>query len=445
MQAKPTAKPNEKSHAHLSAKPVAPSSSGTGQAFGAPAGMPLFLRPKLAISQPGDAAEAEADQIAHQMMRMPAPVMQRQCANGESGGPPCPACRERETAKVSRKADSGTVGDTPNSVHSTLRSPGQLLPVSTQAFFTPRFGRDLSHVRVHTNSEAQQSARDVNALAYTVGSHVVFGAGRYSPESSEGLHLLAHELTHVVQQEGNTGLLARQTVAGASAGVPLWHPGVAHDHTPTERWADVQADARASCTAQAAAMEVSGPTIGGVVDASIACACATLSPAQVLDLAGRTVLSGSPLGQAHLDHYLIGGGVNLAENLDDVLRRDAGVRSVLAAAIGRNTTGFVTIAQADYAVDDFRNAFGSIDRMDYEVDTAAGTVHVWFQDRYEWHPVGFGYSALPGDGRRGTNCVHAAAVEMQSSGAQDYWMFGNATVPLTLITGVIATGSRARE
>lgn len=166
-----------------------------------------------------------------------------------------------------------------------------------------------------------------------------------------------------------------------------------------------------------------------------------MSPAGVLAVARNTVLSGSPLGQAHLDHYLTGGGVNWAEDLADVLHRDSGVRNVLALGIARRSTGSVTIAQSDYAEEDFRNAFGAIDRMDYAVDTAAGTVQVWFQDRYEWHPAGYSYSQLPGDGARGTNCVHAAAVEMQSLGAADYWMFGNATVPLSLITGTTETGS----
>jgi hypothetical protein len=81
-----------------------------------------------------------------------------------------------------------------------LVSPGQPLSASTRAFFEPRFGTDLSHVRVHTDGAAQQSARDINALAYTVGSHVVFGAERYAPSSTEGRRLLAHELTHVSQQ-----------------------------------------------------------------------------------------------------------------------------------------------------------------------------------------------------------------------------------------------------
>src|SRR5205085_6372561 len=88
----------------------------------------------------------------------------------------------------------------PPIVHDVLRSPGQPLDTGTRAFMEPRFGHDFSQVRVHTDTQAAESARAVNALAYTVGRDVVFGAGQHSPETSGGKRLLAHELTHVVQQ-----------------------------------------------------------------------------------------------------------------------------------------------------------------------------------------------------------------------------------------------------
>ncbi len=85
---------------------------------------------------------------------------------------------------------------------------GEPLSQSDRAFFEPRFGYDFSHVRVHGDVRAAESARAVNALAYTVGQDVVFGPGWYAPGTNEGSHLLAHELTHVVQQSG--GALAIQ-------------------------------------------------------------------------------------------------------------------------------------------------------------------------------------------------------------------------------------------
>jgi hypothetical protein len=81
-----------------------------------------------------------------------------------------------------------------------LRSPGQPLDTATRQFFEPRFGRDFSQVRVHTNARAAESARAVNALAYTVGRDIVFGAGQFVSRSSADRRLLAHELTHVIQQ-----------------------------------------------------------------------------------------------------------------------------------------------------------------------------------------------------------------------------------------------------
>jgi Domain of unknown function (DUF4157) len=90
----------------------------------------------------------------------------------------------------------------PPSVPATLAAPGHPLDPSTRAFFEPRFGQDFSAVRVHAGPVAAQSARDVNAHAYTVGNHIVFGADRLAPSASPGRRLLAHELTHVVQQSG---------------------------------------------------------------------------------------------------------------------------------------------------------------------------------------------------------------------------------------------------
>lgn len=184
----------------------------------ASAGLPLFMQAKLSISQPGDPYEREADRVADQVVRMPGPTVQRQCAACAAGGRPCPACDEERSITVSRKAQSAAVGDAPASVHSVIRSPGQPLAASTRAFFEPRFGQDLSHVRVHTDSDASQSARDVNALAYTVGSHVVFDAGCYAPGASDGQRLLAHELTHVMQQSGASvrGTLVQRTVASTN-------------------------------------------------------------------------------------------------------------------------------------------------------------------------------------------------------------------------------------
>jgi hypothetical protein len=114
----------------------------------------------------------------------------------------CAACDE-EAKKLQPKSAVATAtasGEAPPIVHEVLRAPGQPLDASMRAFFEPRFGRDLGHVRAHTDAAAAQSAREVGALAYTVGSDIAFASGHYAPNTEGGRRLLAHELTHVVQQ-----------------------------------------------------------------------------------------------------------------------------------------------------------------------------------------------------------------------------------------------------
>jgi hypothetical protein len=84
-----------------------------------------------------------------------------------------------------------------------MNGGGSPLPATTRAFFEPRFGADFSQVRVHTDSRAAATANSIQARAFTVGSNIAFGAGRYAPESPPGRQLLAHELTHVLQQNDN--------------------------------------------------------------------------------------------------------------------------------------------------------------------------------------------------------------------------------------------------
>ncbi|MFO0699078.1 MAG: DUF4157 domain-containing protein [Nitrospira sp.] len=124
-------------------------------------------------------------------------------------GGECESCGKKTLSLQRKSQDSGLSTQhsdaVPLIVHDVLRSPGQPLDSATRASFEPRFGHDFSHVRVHTDAKAAESANAVNALAYTVGRDVVFGRGQYSSGTSQGRALLAHELTHVLQQ-GNAGL-----------------------------------------------------------------------------------------------------------------------------------------------------------------------------------------------------------------------------------------------
>ena len=134
--------------------------------------------------------------------------------------PEPPLQSQMETPRLqSKHAGSGDLGHTaaPPMVHQVLRSSGQPLDAATRAFMEPRFGQDFSGVRVHSGEAAEQSARDVNARAYTVGDNIVFGAGGYAPATLEGSRLIAHELTHVVQQSGTSARIARKTLTDLPA------------------------------------------------------------------------------------------------------------------------------------------------------------------------------------------------------------------------------------
>jgi hypothetical protein len=138
--------------------------------------------------------------------RAPIGRLQRKCACGGTAGPTgeCEECRKKRLS-LQHKIQRPGIGTTEQSplppiVRDVLRSNGQPLDVQTRKFMESRFGHNFSSVRVHTDAKAAESARMVNAQAYTVGRDVVFAAGRYGPRTAEGRSLLAHELTHVVQQ-----------------------------------------------------------------------------------------------------------------------------------------------------------------------------------------------------------------------------------------------------
>jgi len=131
-------------------------------------------------------------------------VLQRKCACGGTPGPTgeCDECRKKRLALQRRAVNSSPPVSVPPIVESVLSSPGRPLDPPARSFMESRFGHDFGHVRIHDDANAAESARAVNAHAYTVGEHIAFGAGKYSPHTSEGHRLLAHELTHTLQQSG---------------------------------------------------------------------------------------------------------------------------------------------------------------------------------------------------------------------------------------------------
>lgn len=177
------------------------------------------IQTRLTVNQPGDEYEREADAAADQVMRMPAPTtLQRQRTAWREEETLCRRCTECDEGEKLHRQELGPGPDSvPPLVDEVLGSPGRPLDREARAFFEPRFDYDFARVRIHTDAQAATSARSANAHAYTVGHHIVFGEGQYSPQTSAGQHLLAHELTHTVQQASATGTIPITRVPAVQA------------------------------------------------------------------------------------------------------------------------------------------------------------------------------------------------------------------------------------
>ena len=172
---------------------------------------------KLVIGRISDPLEHEADRVADQVMRTAGPAVVAISAGSAEISRKCALCtakEKEEEVKVQRKpaAPENAVGEAPAIVHEVLRTPGQPFDSLTRAFFEPRFGRTLSHIRVHTDAAAAASARAIGARAYTRGAHIVFADGSYQTGTSAGRHLLAHELAHTAQQEHGASALVQRAI-----------------------------------------------------------------------------------------------------------------------------------------------------------------------------------------------------------------------------------------
>jgi hypothetical protein len=159
-----------------------------------PASASCFFQPKLSINQPNDPDsyryEREADAIADKVVGMKTPSTEQAFF--------APPVMQR---KESYNETTGATPETENYLSSL--SGGKTLSNEEKSFFEPGMGYDFSDVKIHTGSAANESAKNINALAYTHGNNIVFGSNQYQPDTYEGKKLLAHELAHVVQQNGN--------------------------------------------------------------------------------------------------------------------------------------------------------------------------------------------------------------------------------------------------
>jgi hypothetical protein len=161
-----------------------------------------LLQAKLMVSQPGDRDEEEADRVAERVARSPMSPSGCSCA-APSGNGDCTGCRS-EALAVQRKPITGArPGAVPAAVSRDVvpSSGGRPLQAPVRASMETHFNADFEGVRVYTDAEAAASAATLDARAFTVGQNIVFGSGRYSPDTPDGKRLLAHELTHVVQQQ----------------------------------------------------------------------------------------------------------------------------------------------------------------------------------------------------------------------------------------------------
>jgi hypothetical protein len=172
--------------------------------------------PTIAVGPAHDPLEREAEQRAAEIARGRSPAIRPLTA--DRGSPAlrraCAKCEDEEHT-LQRDALAPAPNVAPAPVMAVLGGPGSLLAAGVRAFMEPRFGADFSRVRVHADRPAAESADAVGARAYTVGHDIVFAAGAYSPETTEGRELIAHELTHVLQQRSGMRRLQRAVTRGA--------------------------------------------------------------------------------------------------------------------------------------------------------------------------------------------------------------------------------------
>jgi hypothetical protein len=164
------------------------------------------LQAKLKVGPSGDKYEQKADRVADAVMRMSKTDMLQRQPENEEEEQSLQRQHEEEEKELQAKSKAGTTSTVTASIESrinSLKGGGQPLDLATRNFFEPRFDADFNSIRVHSDNRAADLSKSINAKAFTLGRDVVFGSGQYSPESSTGKRLMAHELTHVVQQNSN--------------------------------------------------------------------------------------------------------------------------------------------------------------------------------------------------------------------------------------------------
>ncbi len=222
---------------------------------------PLSLQPKLKINSPSDRYEQEADSIANKVMRIPPTFTQPKPYKNENitedtiqqrplaaqistlnldgnAQRKCAKCEEEEKQVLQTKSNSSTTEAASNALTNQIQQSngsGQSMDTNTKSFMESRFGTDFSNVRIHTNNSAQNMNQEINAKAFTVGNNIYFNQGEYNPDLDTGKKLLAHELTHTLQQgNGMSNTLMRQVNEGTSSNFRLQMPSSSNPYNASQ-------------------------------------------------------------------------------------------------------------------------------------------------------------------------------------------------------------------
>lgn len=203
------------------------------------------IQKKLSVGSANDTYETEADAMANKVMRMQEPqqnvshtgaLVQRKCAH----------CEQEEKLRMKplvesispliqkSPAENSDESQAPSHVENQINSSrggGSTMDHNTKSFMESRFGTDFSAVKIHTGSQAVQMSRELNAQAFTVGNDVYFNEGKYSPNTDSGRHLLAHELTHTVQQSGGIGRKVQRLIRQSLVTCPVGQNPFSADRT----------------------------------------------------------------------------------------------------------------------------------------------------------------------------------------------------------------------
>src|SRR5262245_39859005 len=175
-------------------------------------GVVRLMQKRGDLSQPGDSHEGKSDIIQQPMVV--GPIIQRKCACGSAVSAPqeeCADCQAKRLPVQRQATEEADQSSLPSSVEEVMRSGnGEPLPKNTQEYMETALGADLGGVRIHTGPQAARASQDINAAAFTHGQNIYFGAGRYQPDTTDGKRLLAHELTHTIQQRNGAVATARE-------------------------------------------------------------------------------------------------------------------------------------------------------------------------------------------------------------------------------------------